>query len=105
MQDHMNCGMVTPRIAILVGNSMLSSYYSTQWKGEWVQLNAGNAADSDHAGNNPLPNTLATIWKLPLETGNPVVFYQQNEKQTSLFNTFSTVLAYYGNNKTGHVIH
>eukprot|EP00957_Ditylum_brightwellii_P086432 6576029-Ditylum_brightwellii.AAC.1 len=96
---------------------MLSSYYSTQWKmdmsmvgnagflqhscdqkGEWVQLKEENAADSKHIGNNQLPITLANRWTPPLETGNPVVCYQQKEKPTCLFDAVASVLAYHGDN-------
>eukprot|EP00957_Ditylum_brightwellii_P014159 1066565-Ditylum_brightwellii.AAC.1 len=53
-------------------------------KGVWPQVGAGNTADTEHIGNNPLSHTLANRWAPPLVTD-----YYVNNKVTYVINKAS----------------
>eukprot|EP00957_Ditylum_brightwellii_P168175 12802634-Ditylum_brightwellii.AAC.1 len=48
---------------------------------------------------------LAIRWVPPLSLGNPVVAYQQHDKDTCFFGSLAPFMVYYGDKTAAHAVH
>eukprot|EP00957_Ditylum_brightwellii_P032792 2486368-Ditylum_brightwellii.AAC.1 len=80
---------------------------------EWTQVESRNSATTAHLLASPILHIplamenvkLANRWVAPLLLGNPVIAYQQHDKDTHLFDSLASVMAYYGDKIAAHTVH